>query len=184
MRGNAADVGVERQAPRGSGRLGDRQRGAEDCVGAQPGLVLGTVQGDHGQIDVALVFGVEAQQRVRNLVVDRVYGLEHALAEIAGSVAVAQFDRLVRAGGGAGRDRGAAEAAIVKQHIDLDRRIAAAVQNLAAVNVNDRSHRICSCCGAVLVNSHAPWRMEPWQASRVAASWERAGSKTARSRGS
>src|SRR3546814_20352974 len=49
-------------------------------------------------------------QRVSDLAVHRGDGFRHALAEVASRVAVAQFDRFMRAGRGARRHRGAAEA--------------------------------------------------------------------------
>ena len=55
-------------------------------------------------------------------------------------VAVAQLDRLVRAGRGARRHRRAAPHAALEHHVDLDRRIAAAVQDLAGDDVDDGGH--------------------------------------------
>src|SRR5205814_403401 len=67
-------------------------------------------------------------------------GVAHALAEIAVRFAVALFIGFVRAGGRAGRDRSAAERAVFEDDIDFDGRIAAAVENFAAVNVGGASH--------------------------------------------
>jgi hypothetical protein len=59
----------------------------------------------------------------------------------SGRVAVAQLDRLVRAGRGARGHRGAARAVPdVEADIDLDGRIAAAVENLARLDVDDGGH--------------------------------------------
>ena len=58
----------------------------------------------------------------------------HALAEIARFVAVAQLDGFVFAGGGAGRDRGAADDAAFEANVRLDGGIAARIENLAAMN--------------------------------------------------
>jgi uncharacterized protein YqfA (UPF0365 family) len=58
-------------------------------------------------------------------------GLLHALAEVARLVAVAQFDGFVLAGGGAGRNRGAADSAAGEANVDLDGRIAAGIDDLA-----------------------------------------------------
>src|SRR5262249_19148671 len=55
-------------------------------------------------------------------------------------VAVAQLDRFVRAGGGAGWHRRAALGAVLEDHVDLDGRIAAAVEDLTADDVDDGSH--------------------------------------------
>ena len=65
---------------------------------------------------------------------------EHALAEIARLVAVAELDRLVGAGRGAGRHRRAAHRAVLEDHIDLDGRVAAAVEDLAPDDVDDGGH--------------------------------------------
>ena len=66
--------------------------------------------------------------------------LQHALAAVAALVAVAQLDRLVGAGGGARGHGGAAEGAVSRVDIDLDGRIAAAVENFARVDVGDHRH--------------------------------------------
>ena len=66
-------------------------------------------------------------------------------------VAVAQLDRLVRAGRGARRHRRAAHAAVLQRDVDLDRRIAAAVEDLAGVDVDDRGHGFLSCASVMNV---------------------------------
>src|SRR5581483_3748854 len=55
-------------------------------------------------------------------------------------VAVAQLDRLALAGGSAGRHRRAAPRAGLQLHLDLDRGIAARVENLARIDAGDRRH--------------------------------------------
>ena len=87
-----------------------------------------------------LVGGFVAGQRVEDLAVDGIDRLEHALAAVAALVAVAQLDRFVGAGGGARGNGGAAEGAGFQGHIDLDGRIAAAVENFARVDVGDHRH--------------------------------------------
>ena len=62
-----ADVAVERQ-PRRLGRgLGDGQRGAEDRVGAEVGLVGRAVELVHDLVDLALVVGTHALDRRADL---------------------------------------------------------------------------------------------------------------------
>ena len=85
-------------------------------------------------------------ERIEDLAVDGVDGLQHALAEIALLVAVAQLHRLVRAGRGARGHRRAAARAILQHHIDLDGRIAAAVEDLAADDVDDGGHGASPAC--------------------------------------
>ena len=67
---------------------------------------------------------------------------QDALAAVAALVAVAQLDRLVGAGRGARRHRRPADRAVAEDDVDLDRRIAARVEDLARVDELDRS---CSC---------------------------------------
>jgi hypothetical protein len=72
--------------------------------------------------------------------------LEHALAAVARGVAVAQLDRLARAGRGARGHGGAAHRARLEQHVAFDRGVAAAVEDFPADDVDDGAH---SC----------PWKM-------------------------
>ena len=66
------------------------------------------------------------------------------------AAAVAQLDRLVHAGRRAGRDGGAADGARLEQHVDLDGRVAARVEDLAGVDVR-RSRLIRGLLGVVEV---------------------------------
>jgi hypothetical protein len=79
-------------------------------------------------------------ERLEDFGVDGFDRLAHALAEIAALVAVAQFHRLMRAGGRARRHGGAADRTVLQHDIDLDRGIAAAVENFAADDVDDGGH--------------------------------------------
>ena len=64
------------------------------------------------------------------------------LPQIALLVAVAQFDGLVGAGAGAARHGGAADGAVAENHVDLDGRVAAAVEDFAGVDrLNGGAHR-------------------------------------------
>ena len=140
-RRRAADIAVERQViGQRAAALADGERDAEDGVGAEPAFVGRAVERDHGFVDLDLRLGIHAGERVENLAVDRLDRVAHALAEIALLVAVAQLDGLVRAGRGARRHAGAAARAVLKHDIDLDGRIAAAVQNFPADNVDDGGH--------------------------------------------
>ncbi len=124
----------------GRGRgLGDRQRHAEDGIGAEPALVGRAVERDQRLVDLDLGLGIHAADGIENLAVDRVDRLADPLAEIA-LAAVAQLDRLVRPGRGARRHRGAALRPVLEHDIDLDGRIAAAVEDFAADDVDDCGH--------------------------------------------
>ena len=67
--------------------------------------------------------------------------VQHALAAVARLVAVAQLDRLVGAGRGARRDGRPADRAVGEDDVDLDRRIAARIEDLAGVDDVDRRCR-------------------------------------------
>ena len=75
--------------------------------------------------------------RGRDLAVHVLDGLEHALAEEAAFVAVAQFDGFVLAGGCAGGNRGAADRAAFEPHVHFDGGIAARVDHFAAADFNN-----------------------------------------------
>ena len=100
-RGRPAEITVERKLRGSSRRLGHRERHAEDRVGAEPRLILGAVERDQRLVDLGLVLGIHAADRVENFALGGGHRLLHAIAEIALLVAVAQFDRLVRARRGA-----------------------------------------------------------------------------------
>ena len=120
--------------------LATGERDAENGVGAEPALVRRAVEIDHGLVDLDLLLGRHVAERLEDFAVDGLDRLQHALAEIARLVAVAQLDRLMRAGGGARRHRRAAHRAVLQHHVDLDGGIAAAVENFAADDVDDGGH--------------------------------------------
>ena len=136
----ATEVLVERQAHGLGGGAGGGHGDAEDGVGAELALVGRTVGGDEGGVEVALVGSVHAEDGVGALVVHVVDGLERALAAVDGLVAVAQLDSLELAGGGAGGDDGSTEGAVVEGDLDLNGGIAAGIEHLTAVHVDDLAH--------------------------------------------
>ncbi len=139
-RGGAADIAVERQTARDRRGLRDRKRNAQQRIGAKPRLVGRTVERNHGLVDADLFLRIHAADSVENLTLHCVDRLAHALAQIAGLITVAQFYGLMRAGRGARRHRGAAKRAIFQKHVDLDGRIAAAVENFSADDIDDGGH--------------------------------------------
>ena len=139
----AAEVAVERQAGLGGRGLRGRERDAEDRVRAEAPLVRRAVELDQLPVERLLVEPVEAGELTCDLAVHVRDRLRHALAAPLGT-AVAQLDRLVHPGRGAGGYRGAAERAGGELDVDLDRRVAARVEDLAAVQTLDRAHPSCS----------------------------------------
>ncbi len=151
-----AHILVERQVRRDRRGLGRRKTDAQDGVGAQPALVGRAVQFDQHAVQPPLVLRVETGQGVEDLAVDRVHRQGHALAAIALRIAIALFHRLVRPGGGARRHGGAAEGAVFQGHVHLDRRIAAAVQDLAGDDVDDLGHDLPYCLAAARRGGFSP----------------------------
>ena len=134
-RADAAEVGVERQAAGGC-----RGARAPPCdtprmaLAPEPRLVRRAVERDQRLVDGGLSRGVAAAQRRGDLAVDVRDGLEHALAEVALRVAVAQLDRLVLAGGGARGDGRCPLAAIREDDPDADGGKAAGIEDLVGTD--------------------------------------------------
>ena len=107
-----------------------------------PSLALfgGAVEVDQDGVDGQLLGGAQAGQRVADRAVHRVDRAAHALAAVALGVAVAQLDRLVRAGRGTRWHRRAPHRAVLEQNVDLDGRIAPTVEDFACNDVDDDRH--------------------------------------------
>ena len=145
MRVTSSHICKKRHSCLRGGGLGDGQADAENCVGAEPGLVLGAIDIDHQPVDRDLVLRIAPGQGVEQLALDRVQSLAHALAEIAIGVAVAQLDRFVLAGRGARGDRGAPADAALEFDIDFERRVAPAIEDFPAANINNGGHAGTIC---------------------------------------
>ena len=136
----AAEIAIKRQRRLVGAGLGHGAGDREDRVGAEAALVLGAVELDQRVVDEALLAGVEAEDRLADFGVDVLDGFGDALAEIARGVAVAQLDRLLRAGRRAGRDGRAAGHAGLEDHVGFDGGIAAGIEDLAGDDVDDGAH--------------------------------------------
>jgi hypothetical protein len=141
--GVAAQVPPQRLALLGRRGVRGGERDAEDGVGAQARLVGGPVEVDERAIQALLVGRVAAVDRLGDLAVDVADGLGHALAPVRRR-AVAQLRGLELAGGGAAGHRGAAGGARAQHELDLDRRVAATVEDLPAVDLLDLAHVVRS----------------------------------------
>ena len=135
----AAEVAEERLALLRRGGVRGGERDAEDRVRAEAALVRRAVELDQLLVELLLLVGLHAPNRLEDLAVHIRDRLRHGLAA-EGVAAVAQLDRLVDAGGGAGRDRRAAVGAGLQHHLDLDGGVAARVEDLAGVDVGDTAH--------------------------------------------
>ena len=136
----AADIAEQGLAGEFGGRLGHGQGHAENGIGPKARFVRRAVHFNHGAVDADLFGGVIADEFLGNLAIHSGDCFEHAFAHKTRLVAVALLIRLMRAGGGARRHRGAAHGTAFKIDVDLNRRVAPAVEDLAGVDVDDRAH--------------------------------------------
>ena len=138
--GESAEVLVELDAEVvGHGARGGH-RDREDGVGAELALVGRAVELAHDGIELALVAGVHAFELRSDQLVDVVHGLQHALAQVAALVAVAQFHGFVLAGGGSAGNGSAAAGAAFENDIGFNGRIATGVKDFARKNQFDFGH--------------------------------------------
>ena len=117
------------------GGVGAGERDAEDRVGAEIGLVGRAVEVDQRGVDRA--WSAASSPESAGAIVSFTFStaLRTPLPPIAGLVAVAQLDRLVGAGRGAGRDCRPADRAVGEDDLHLDGGVAARIEDLAGVDV-------------------------------------------------
>ena len=139
-RARSADVTIQRHVERRCGCFGDRKRHAEDRVGTETVLVWRTIEADHDFVDLHLLFCVHATNGIEDFGVDGFDRFQHALARVTLLVAVAQLDGFMRTGRSTRRNRRATHRAVFQNDIDFDSRIAAAVENFTADDVDDGCH--------------------------------------------
>ena len=139
-RGLAAEVAPQRQALLGRLRVGRRQRHAEDRVGAQTRLVGRAVQRDQRLVEAALIGGVQARAPPRAISPLTFATARRDALALPALAAVAQLCRLELARRGARGHRRVAVGAGAQADLDLDRRVAPAVEDLTGVNSLDLTH--------------------------------------------
>ena len=120
--------------------MGGRQRDAEECIGPEPGLVLGTVELDHAPVQGRLILNIHPGDGRLELAPNVTHCLEDPLAAITGLVPIPQLQGLPGAGGGTGGDYGAADGPIGAYHVGLDGGISAGIQDLTGADVDDLGH--------------------------------------------
>src|SRR6478752_6601690 len=117
----------------------DGERHAEDGVGADLALVRRAVQVEHRLVDEPLLAGVVSDDLRTELVDHAEHGLLDTLAAVS-LRAVAELHRLECPGRCTGRNRGATLGTIVEDDLDLDRGVAARVQDLPGADELDSGH--------------------------------------------
>ena len=133
----AADVVIQALAGRQRAGLRACEGHAEDGVGAETGLVRRAVELDEELVDRGLVEDVHALQRLCDLDIHVLHGLEHALAEVTALIAVTQLAGLVDTGGSAGGNSRAADGAVVERDFHFHSRVAAGVENFSGADVHN-----------------------------------------------
>ena len=106
VRVGTTEVAVERQLGLRRGRVGDRERNAEDGVGAETGFAFGAVQQHQLFVEEPLLVGLEPDDRVGDL---RVHVLDRGTDTLAAVAlaTVAQLGGLVGSRARAARHDGA-----------------------------------------------------------------------------
>ena len=137
---HAAKVAVQRQAGLFCSGAGHGHGDSQHGVGAQAGFVFGAVQVDQGFVQEGLLGCVQTQHSFQDFGIDVFNGLEHALAQVARLVAVAQFDGFARAGGGPAGYGRTAHGSGFQQNIAFHRGVATGVENFAADDINNSAH--------------------------------------------
>ena len=169
---DAANVVVQGHAQILGSCLGAGQGGTKNGIGAQTLLVGGAVQVDQQLVDGYLIQHVGADQGLGDLGIHVLNSLQNALALVAALVAVTQLASLINAGGSAGGHGGTAHGAVLQIHLYLNGGIAAAVQDLAADDINDLYH--------LFHGDQAPFKYGGNCAARAYFVWIISGSKSVR----
>lgn len=139
--GDGGQVLPQRLLARGGHGMRGSQRDPQQRVGAQAALVLGAVKIDQATVQALLVGRIEVLQRLGDGAVDVVHRVAHALAQVAGLVAITQLHRFLGTGRGTRRHGRAAERTVVQRDFGLQRGIAAGVEDFAGEDLGDSGHR-------------------------------------------
>jgi hypothetical protein len=136
----AAEVAVQRQTGFFGRCLGHGHRHRQRGVGAETRLVFRAVELDQRAVDEGLLFGVETDDGFGNFGIDVFDCGQHALAEVAVLVAVAQLDGFARAGRRTGRHRGATHDARFEQYVRFNSGVAARIEDFARNDIDNCTH--------------------------------------------
>ena len=139
-----ANVAIQRQLARLGSSTCASERSAQNGVRTQVALVRSTVDVNHFGVDSALVASVHADNGFGNFLIHMGDGLLNALAKVAALIAVTQFNSLECARRCARRNNRAGERTVVEGNLDLNRGVAAGIENLSAVDVEDDAHEVSS----------------------------------------
>src|SRR4029077_7132427 len=94
-RGSTADISIKRRVLRSGPRFGNRERNAQNGIGAEPRLVGRAVEGNQRLVNLGLRLGIHTAKGVKDFAVDGILRLAVALATIARLVPVTELGRLM-----------------------------------------------------------------------------------------
>jgi hypothetical protein len=138
VRGKArAEIAIQGLSDGGCGRARHRHGRAENGVGSQPGFGRRAIQRDQAIVDRPLSERVAPDERAPDLAVHCCDRALDTLAAEAPRIAIAEFERLLRAGRRARRNRRASARAALQRDVDLNCGIASRVEDLASVDIAD-----------------------------------------------
>ena len=126
-----AEITEKRELFGGGSGVRRGQRNAEKRVGAEFLFVRRAVEFDDLRVEFRLLERIEAEQNRRDRLVHGRNRLAYALAAVTFLVTIPQLPCFMFAGARAARDRSPPERAAFEMYIDLDRRVAARIENLA-----------------------------------------------------
>ncbi len=136
----AANVTIKRQTALIRRRTGHGQGNAQNGVGPQTPLVLGTIDVDHLLIHRHLIKHLHADHGIGQFAVDGIHRLGDALAQITALVAITQFHRLTGAGGSPGWHRSTAQTALFGKDLHLHGGIATGIEDFTRLNMGNAAH--------------------------------------------
>src|ERR1019366_7782392 len=131
------EVAPQGRVPARSGGASKGERDAENGIGAQAGLLRGTIDRDQGAIEAGLRRPIARAQHRIDLVIDVGHSLPATISAVPSSIFVAKFMRLGAAGRRAGRDRGRARRTAGQRATGFYCRTPAAVQDFAGNHTLD-----------------------------------------------
>ena len=120
-------------------------RHAQYRVGTKFALIRRAIYLDQQVVQRYLVQRGHSQDGRLDVLVDILDGLEHTAPSKARGVAVAQFQRLVRARARAGRNERPPDGAVRQRDIHLDRRVAPRIEDFSCFHIRNCRHTVLIC---------------------------------------
>ena len=131
------EIFVERDPDLCGGGFGGGERDGEDRVRSDLLFCRGAIDGEHRFVEADLVESVEPDDRRGEELADIGDRFGHALAEIAGFVAIAEFDGFVLPGAGSAGNSSATEDSSGEFDVGFDGRIPAGIKDLTGTDGGD-----------------------------------------------